>query len=182
MKINKSKKLSIQKKVVIAAAVVALVAGAVAGLVFRPQTSDETPAQDNSADNESLQQKSDDYTSPKDQAASAQPDSTPAEPEGDKSSVAVVITSPPVQSIDSFRVRAYIQHPTTQGVCTLTLSASGKNDIVKQTIGLQPNNQISGCQDIVIPASELSVGTWSATLSYDSDSYKGAVTQSIKVE
>lgn len=186
MKINKSKKISTKKKLAIIAAAVVLAAGTALVLVFalhiNPLAPNDSSSQKNSTDKESLQQQSDAYRSTKEQAASPQSETPPTEPGNNKTSVAVIITSPPTQSIDSFRVRAYVQRPTSQGTCRLTLSSNGKDDIVKQTSGMQPNNQISGCQDILIPASELSVGTWSATLSYDSDSYTGTVTQTIKVE
>lgn len=99
----------------------------------------------------------------------------------DKQTVSVTITSPTVQSVNSFKLRSFISIPTTEGSCTLTLTAENKQTIVKSVQGLQPSNQISGCPDFIITSSELSPGTWLATLRYESPGYEGLTTQDITV-
>lgn len=99
-----------------------------------------------------------------------------------KSTVGVTITSPTSQSISNFSVRAYINKLTTDGSCTVTLTPSSGTAVTKTLSGLQASNQISACPEFKFSSDQLSVGSWTLTVSYTSSDTTGTATQVISIE
>lgn len=76
------------------------------------------------------------------------------------------------QNGSTLQVRILIGTVENTGQCTLILTKSGQQTITK-TAGIQALASTSTCQGFDIPTSELSVGTWQLSVSYDSTSLTG---------
>ncbi|HEY8992976.1 MAG TPA: hypothetical protein VIM37_03975 [Candidatus Microsaccharimonas sp.] len=103
-------------------------------------------------------------------------------PSTSKSTVDVTITSPTSQSISNFSVRAYINKLTTDGSCTVTLTPASGTAVTKTLSGLQASNQISACPEFKFSSDQLSVGSWTLTVSYTSTDTTGTATQAVSIE
>lgn len=95
-----------------------------------------------------------------------------------KKTVEVQITSGPTVSSNILSVRALVQELNSSGLCTLTLSKAGQVSVTK-TVSLQPFASVSTCQGFTIPTKSLSKGSWSMTISYQSNTSQGSTTEEI---
>lgn len=97
-----------------------------------------------------------------------------------KNRVNVTITAAN-QTSSSYQIRALIEAVADNGTCTLTLTSSGGQSIVR-TAGVQPLSTTSTCKGFDVPLSDLSPGTWNLLLSYDSPTLAGSATKPIIVK
>lgn len=89
----------------------------------------------------------------------------------DKKSVDVIITTW-IQEDGKMKVNGYAEGIVeTDGTCTLKLEKDG--EIVTSSRPAHVNAQNTTCGESDIAVSELSPGTWQATLSYSSNDYAG---------
>lgn len=102
-----------------------------------------------------------------------------SQPGSDKKSVEIIITAAN-QNNDLLQVRTQIATVTSAGKCTLTLTRSGK--VVSKITDVQPLASTSTCMGFDVPVSELSVGSWQATLVYESDSLEGYASTLITIK
>ncbi|MCX6728195.1 MAG: hypothetical protein NTV39_00275 [Candidatus Saccharibacteria bacterium] len=103
-------------------------------------------------------------------------------PGSNKKNVQVAITSANPNSPNGpLQIRAQISAVDDTGVCTLTLTSSGKTTVTK-TANTQPLASISTCKGFDVPLSELSVGTWSAQIQYSSSTLSGSTSQDIVIK
>jgi len=110
-------------------------------------------------------------------------DSTPAPatiPGNDKKNVQLTITAAN-QNGSILQIRALIGAVENTGVCTLTLTSTGKTTVTK-TADTQALASTSTCQGFDIPVSELSTGTWNILIQYSSPSLTGSVTQDVTIK
>lgn len=100
----------------------------------------------------------------------------------DSKNVDIEITNPrPLTAGDSLKVNTLIQ-TAKAGTCTLTLSRTGQQSIVK-TAPTQLSGSISTCQGFTIDTSGLSSGTWSLTIRYSSTNglLAGSIKESVSI-
>lgn len=84
------------------------------------------------------------------------------------------------QNGDVIQIRTLIEHVTSQGSCTLTLSKSGST-IVTKTASIQPTASSSTCTGFDVPTYELSQGIWQVIVDISSEGKKAHLTGSITV-
>ena len=107
---------------------------------------------------------------------------TPAAPTpqpNGKSTVSVTITSAN-QNGSTLQLRALIAANDSTGVCTLILTKGA--DTVTRKANTQSLPSTSTCQGFDVPTSELSSGTWMATIQYESNTLTGTGSQAITVK
>lgn len=98
-----------------------------------------------------------------------------------KSSVEVSITAAN-QTDNSLQVRALISVLDTSGTCTLSLRKQSSDQLVTKTVGVQALANTATCKGFDIPLSELSTGTWDATLAFHSTDFTGSSSQTITIK
>ena len=106
-------------------------------------------------------------------------------PEDTTDTVTIVITSPTEQSesdgFTSALIRTNIQDiKTNTGNCTLTLTMG--DQVIARQSEVQALPSYTTCKGFDIPMSELTTGTWLATVSFKNDQYSGSVSQSITIK
>ncbi len=99
-------------------------------------------------------------------------------PGSDKKEVQLIITSTN-QTSTILQIRTQINTTDTTGTCTLTIT--GQKTIVK-TAGVQAFASVSTCQGFDIPLSELSAGSWHASIDYSSATLHGSIAKDIVVK
>ncbi|OJU88161.1 hypothetical protein BGO17_04295 [Candidatus Saccharibacteria bacterium 49-20] len=77
------------------------------------------------------------------------------------------------KSNNTVYIRGGINYPVSGGRCFATLTGPTGQTVTKETSLLQ-GPASTDCQTISIPVSELTAGTWSFKLQYESDKYIGA--------
>jgi len=102
---------------------------------------------------------------------SDQPPAPAAQPDGSKSKVETIITAAN-QNGATLQIRSLISTVTNDGTCTLALTNSSSQQIVK-TSGVQALSTSSTCKGFDIPTSDLSIGEWQAVISYESNTLTG---------
>jgi hypothetical protein len=115
--------------------------------------------------------------------SSSNSDITPAPttiPGSDKKDVQVTITSAN-QNESTLQIRALIGAVEDTGVCTLTLTSTGKTPVTK-TANVQALASTSTCQGFDMPVSELSTGTWHLHIEYSSSALIGSASQDIVIK
>lgn len=182
MKINKSKKLSIKKRVVIIAAAVVLAAVIVFVLVFyynnghSIKTKNDQPAI-NYNPSTSAQQKAGSQTKSGSDDSSSSPQSVP----GSTKKIAEVTITAANQNGSTLQIRSLIGAVENTGVCTLSLTSPGKTSVTK-TAGSQALASTSTCQGFDVPVSELTTGAWHIVINYNSTELTGSATQDIVIK
>lgn len=114
--------------------------------------------------------------------ANGDSDTPPApvtQPGSDKKSVEIIITAAN-QNNNVLQIRTQIATVTSTGKCTLTLSKAEQT--VTKTADIQPLASTSACKGFDIPVSELSLGSWQATLTYENDSLIGSASKVITIK
>ena len=101
-------------------------------------------------------------------------------PGSDKKNVQITITAAN-QNKSALQIRTMISAIENTGVCTLTLTSTGKPTVTK-TANSQALASTSTCQGFDIPISELSFGTWQAVVEYNSTALTGSANQDIVVK
>ena len=101
-------------------------------------------------------------------------------PDSSKKSVLVAITAAN-QSGANFQIRTQINTVSDTGTCMLTLTKTGQPTVTK-TAGVQAYASISTCKGFDVAVSELSLGTWQASISYDSSDLTGHISTSITIK
>jgi len=96
-----------------------------------------------------------------------------------KDTIAVSITSA-IQNGTAVNIRSLIETVTSSGSCTLKLS-KGSN-VVTKTSGIQALATSSTCKGFDVPTSEMTKGTWKATLAVTIDGKTGSATKAITVQ
>jgi len=189
MKITSKK--SSKKPILITAVLVLLVAGAAATYVYafngsilgwnnhntsdKPSTNLDKPTDEQIKSGNDI--KNNNATKPN---GTTDTPPVPAEqPGSSKKSVEVIITAAN-QNNDLLQIRAQISTVTNTGQCTLNLTKSG-NTITKTT-GAQALANTSTCKGFDIPVSELSPGSWRATLTYENDTLMGTASKTIPIQ
>ena len=180
MKIKHTK----NKKVLIISACVLLLIGIAAALYFATtgnnSSSDESAVkveQEKSGADIKKQSLENSETKENGASGSDQPVAPVPQP-GGKSKVEVAITA--ANQTDSMvQIRTLISAIDSQGSCTLTLT--GPSGTVKKISATQNFANTSTCQGFDISTSELSKGTWMATIIFESASLQGSAMQNITV-
>lgn len=85
------------------------------------------------------------------------------------------------QNGPTLQIRTLISAVENNGTCTLVLSHNGQNSVMK-TANTQALSSASTCQGFDIPVTELSTGTWQATINYESSTLKGGATKNITIQ
>lgn len=99
---------------------------------------------------------------------------------GGKKAVEVTITASSLSSNSSvYQIRSIIGLVTASGTCSLTLT-NGEKTITKAA-AIQALSSDSTCQGFDIPLSELSSGSWSATLRFENEKYMGVTKWNVQV-
>lgn len=108
-------------------------------------------------------------------------DPTPpaSEPGSTKQSVEVFMTALN-QNNGVLQVRTQISRVINTGQCTLTLTRQGKT--VTKTADIQATASASTCKGFDIPVSELSIGSWDVTLTYENDTLVGTDSEKITIQ
>ncbi len=94
--------------------------------------------------------------------------------------VGVEFTSGPEVADGTLYVGTVVQEVNSTGVCTLTLSKSGKTSVVK-TAKTQVSGSVATCQGFTIDVSKLAKGSWNVQLSYKSNKSQGKTSESITI-
>jgi hypothetical protein len=101
-------------------------------------------------------------------------------PGSDKKNVQLTITAAN-QNESTYQIRTLISAVEDTGICTLTLTSTGKTTVIKTT-NSQALASTSTCQGFDIPVSELPVGIWHAVIEYNSTALTGSANQDIVVK
>jgi len=96
-----------------------------------------------------------------------------------KSSTRMIITALS-QNGSTLQIRVQINTIEDTGVCTLTLLKSGSNSVEK-SVSSQTLANTSTCKGFDIPTTELSPGTWQATITYDSSKHSGSIAKEVVI-
>ena len=186
MKIQ-SKKMS-KTPLIIAAALIALLAVAALTYVYAFNGSilgwsnHKTSSNDKPSTNTNLDKPTDEQIKAGNDIKNENTDTSPAplpQPGSDKQSVEVIITTPN-QNAGTLQVHTQISTVVNTGQCTLTLSRTGQK--VTKTADVQALASTSTCKGFDIPVSELSTGSWQATLIYENDSLTGTASKLITIQ
>lgn len=102
-----------------------------------------------------------------------------SQPGSNKQSIEVIITAAN-QNSGILQVRTQISRVVNTGQCTLNLTKSGKT--VTKTADIQALASTSTCKGFDIPVSELSAGSWNATLTYEDDTLFGTTSRVIAIQ
>ncbi len=95
-------------------------------------------------------------------------------------SVAVEITNEPRNDNGVLNVKTLIQEVNSSGTCTLTLSKSGQQSVVK-TAKVQALPNSSTCQGFAVDVSKLTSGAWNLKIEYKSNKSNGSVSQTVQL-
>lgn len=113
----------------------------------------------------------------------AEANDTPEAPQpiegSNKSNVGVSMTAS-AQNGSMYQMRFQIDAPTSDGVCTLTLTKDSST--VTKTANVQALAKISTCQGFNVPVDELSPGQWNVNLTYESDQLTGSTATTITIQ
>lgn len=102
-----------------------------------------------------------------------------SQPGSSKQNIEVFITAAN-QNGDTLQIRTQISAVVSTGQCTITLSNTGQ--VITKTADVQALASTSTCKGFDIPVSELSTGSWQATLIYENDSLTGTASQVITIQ
>lgn len=80
----------------------------------------------------------------------------------------------------TLQLRSNILAITSTGTCTLTLTKAGQ--VVTKTTGVQALSSSSTCQGFDIPTSELSPGTWTASLHFENNNLIAETTKTVTIQ
>ena len=97
-----------------------------------------------------------------------------------KSKVNVAIPSSS-QNGSNLKISSIISTVTTSGTCTLTLTKSGHNPVVKSA-GVQALPSSSTCKGFDISTNELTSGAWQLTLHFENSEVAGDATGTVVVQ
>lgn len=198
MKINASKSMSSKKILLVtgSALVILLVAGSLVyiykfnGNIFGWKATN-TPSQSINLDTPTKEQTDagnnaktatgDNSSSTATKAGSTGSDqpNTPTAEAGKKADIALSITAAN-QNGSILQIRSLIGVVVNDGTCTLTLTKSGENNIVK-TSGTQALASSSTCKGFDISTTGVASGDWLATLTYEDTNYTGSTTKTITI-
>jgi cell division protein FtsN len=115
-----------------------------------------------------------------DQKGSTQSDQPAATKPGDPINVVITALNPPTAANPNLQIRVRIDTVTSTGTCTLTLT-KGSTTVTKQA-GTQAGPSTSTCQGFDVASSELSSGSWNATLKVVNGDSEGSVSQTFTVQ
>lgn len=107
------------------------------------------------------------------------PPTPSSNPGSNKQDVEVIITAAN-QNSGTLQIRTQISRVVNTGQCTLNLTKSGKT--VTKTADVQALATTSTCKGFDIPVSELSTGSWNATLTYESDTLSGTASTVVTIQ
>lgn len=185
MKIRQKKKAAVIITSLLAAVLLA------SGLLFAPgmqnnsQTDEESPATSDAPKQDTSSTEPKDVPASNGKPPTKQPnagtDTPPAPVPGSsgKSSVEVAITSTHQQSA-TFQIRTVIYSVQGSGTCTISLNRSGYTTVT-QSADIQPLPTTSTCKGFDIPLSQLTAGSWLATLTFNNNSVSGTTTKTITI-
>ena len=183
MKIQKTRKKSKRPLFIIVAILVLLVVGAWLWVnVWSSNNNSDKPAEssntkkDSSKDSKSSTRSSNETTpaTPDSKTTPTNTDQTtsPATPSSGSKTPVEFVSNVNVSG-GTVYIRGGINIPTQSGSCYATLKGPSGTTVRKDTTLLQ-NPSTTDCKTIQIPASELTKGTWSYTLNFESDQLQGA--------
>jgi flagellar basal body-associated protein FliL len=129
------------------------------------------------------------------QAKSNTVTNTPANPKTDGNNDTPPADNPPTTAANNigvtitaasqngsvFQIRTLISTVSSSGTCTLTLSKTGASSVVK-TAGVQPLANSTTCQGFDVATSELSAGSWTATVVYKQGTDQGTASQTVLIK
>jgi hypothetical protein len=115
-----------------------------------------------------------------DQKGNTQSDQPPTTQPGDPINIVFTALNPPTAANSNLQIRVRIDTVTSTGTCTLTLT-KGSVTVTKQA-GTQAGPSTSTCQGFDIAGSELSSGSWNATVKIVSGDQVGSVSQTFTVQ
>ncbi len=100
----------------------------------------------------------------------AQP--TPADTEGGKSKVGVVISA--AEQLDSVvQIRAFVESIVNTGNCTVKITNTSTGRTFSTTAGVQPQSSFSSCRGFNIDVNNVGPGQWKIEVKYENDSLYG---------
>ena len=105
------------------------------------------------------------------------PQPTPGE-NGNKAAAPVTITAS-VQNGNVIQVRTLISVMTDTGECVITFTQQSTTVVKKAPVQSLPNG--TTCAGFNIPVSELGVGTWQYTVTFENETMKGSTASNITV-
>lgn len=186
MKINTYKKSSSKKSTVAVIIAVVLILTLAAGSFIYVYAFDGnlfgwTKPNDSSQNNQNdinydlpTEEQAESGTSIKENSINDNTDSTTSTP-----SIDISITAAS-QNDSMLQIRALIPVVTSNGSCTLTLTAG--SEVVTKTSEVQALSNASTCKGFDIPTSELSKGTWNIEVKYNNDSQIGTALGKVDIK
>jgi flagellar basal body-associated protein FliL len=111
------------------------------------------------------------------------PGDTPATPpttQPDGTSKVEVSITAANQNGSVFQLRSIILAVVNTGTCSLTLTKGAA--VVTKTAPVQASANSATCQGFDVPVSELSAGTWQATVSFKNDTLSGTTSKQITIQ
>lgn len=173
--------------IIIASAVLVIIAGIIFARVLLNMPTVSTSTSQPSSPTESTNNLNNvDYNAPSDEQKNAALDTNPKNPAQSESpaqptnTVTVEITAA-VQDGTKLQLRALISELTATGTCTLRLTNTGQQDVV-MVVGIQALSSTSTCKGFDVDTSNLSKGTWTATISVTAGSLTGTATKEVSIQ
>lgn len=106
-------------------------------------------------------------------------DSTQSAPDGQVIPIALTITAAN-QNGSLLQLRTLIDTVTSSGSCTLKMT-KGSTSVTK-SVGVQALASASTCKGFDIPVSELSAGSWTASVHFENSTVKGDAAQTVLIK
>lgn len=171
------RKINIQKRVLVGSAIALLLTVSTASLYLLgaggnlfSDTSITSSSQPTDGEFSQSQDTSPPTNEEVDTGTQIKQDSVDRDPQADEKTVNVTVTA--IEAGELVRVRSIINPVFTGGSCKLTMSMGAT--VITRQAGVQALSSYSTCKGFDIPLSELSRGTWTATVSFSSGSSSGS--------